>query len=608
MKRKRAQRLVPVTPVSRNAPSWWLHGVVVLGLLLGTFGLYHRTLNLAFLPLDDPDYVQSNHYIERFSAQNLWQISTTPYFANYAPLHLLSYSVDVALAGGKSAAAMHLSNVLWYGWVVCMVYLLAFTLRTDIPTATGAAFLFLTHPAHVEVVTWISSRKDLIATGFAALSMTCYLRGRRWEGRHAQGWYAGSLLSFLLASAAKQSVALLPAVMLVWDLVVERRRRWGMVLDKIPFGLVTLFFAWQTLGAQPATGRVFDVLVPVTTQLRNLWLLTGLGDYVLYHPNVAPGAWNLALRIGATLVAILIWLAPLWWLRRGQRTSAALAYWVLISMVPPLVMNFTTPVADRYLFLPSVGFCILLAEVVARLADKFPAQRWAILAVLPALAVGWSMKTWNYLSEWRDPRSVWYGAKAKSNATQVFHYLGEAYQEAGDRINEFITSGKALDASNELALARAILNDPARAERLHAEWQGVASARTNSTAYRDLLWSLAWQEYEKAVVHRGTLSTPNLYLRRGKLLVGQGKAEQAIPELKQALDFARKHHYQRIREENVTHILRAIGIAYWNLRHYPEARKWYLEAQSVQKKSGQVWVATLDQEVARITQLAGGGN
>ena len=38
-------------------------------------------------------------------------------------------------------------------------------------------------------------------------------------------WKEPHLVAFLLASAAKQSVLLLPAVMLVWDLLVEKRRQ-----------------------------------------------------------------------------------------------------------------------------------------------------------------------------------------------------------------------------------------------------------------------------------------------------------------------------------------------------------------------------------------------
>jgi hypothetical protein len=173
-----ATRPDPAPPDQSRGP-WWLHAAVVLGLLLANLALYQRTFSLGFLSLDDPDYIQNNPLLGGPGASNLKRILTEPYFANFAPVNLLSYAVDIALAGGKSAFAIHVSNVLWNGWVVCMVYALAFTLRAEVLTAAAAAFLFLLHPAHVEVAAWISCRKDLIATGFAALSPEAMRGGTR---------------------------------------------------------------------------------------------------------------------------------------------------------------------------------------------------------------------------------------------------------------------------------------------------------------------------------------------------------------------------------------------------------------------------------------------
>lgn len=587
------------------APPWWAHALVVAGLLAGSFALYVGSLNLGFLSLDDPDYVQNNPFLQPLNAANLGAILTTPYFANYAPAHLLSYALDVALAGGRSAWAMHLSNVLWYGWVVCMVYVLAFTMRGQCALAAGAAALFLLHPAHVEVVAWISSRKDLIATGFAALSMTCYLLYRRAPRRGAW-WYAGSVAGFLLASAGKQSVVLLPAVLLAWDFFVEGRRDWRMLADKAAFGLVTLFFTWMTWHAQPPTNRSPDAFVIAATHFANLWLLSGFGDYVLYRPAPNPAAWSGVGRLAVIAGAAALWLLPLALARFRQGVRAALLAWILIQMVPPMALSFWTPVTDRYLFLPSVGVCLLLADLAAAATARWPAARlpvWTALAVVGAL---WGAQTANYLGEWRDPRSVWFGAQAKSESPQNFEYLGNIYQDAGIRVNEWLTSGKA-PPINDLALARAVQGDAARVEALRAEWTGAASTRTNSTAWRDRLWELAWTQYEGAVARRGTLNTPNLFMRRGMLLVSRGEAARAIPEFERCLRLAETHTFSKVRQENVTHALRAIGVAHWNLRDYKQAQAWLLRAQEVQRKSGQVWVPTLDQEVERIKGLAGSG-
>jgi hypothetical protein len=614
MKPKRAKRFdspQKVAAADRSEPGgrtlpWWTHTAVVLGLLLANLALYHGTIGLGFLSVDDPDYVQNNPHIESLRAASLKHILTTPYAANYAPANLLSYALDVALAKGKSAAAIHLSNVMWHGWVVCAVYLLAFTIRPRIIPAAAAAVLFLLHPAHVEVVAWISSRKDLVATGFATLAMAAYLVYRRRTGR-CGAWYVGSVLAFLLASAGKQSVLLLPAVMLVWDVLVERRWSWKMVADKVPFGLISVFFGWMTWHAQPSTNQGLHAFVLAATEFTNLWLLTGLGQYVMYRPAPNPAAWGQTAWYALSVAAMLVWALPLLLLRARQPVRAALCYWVLIQMVPPMLLGFIVPITDRYLFLPSVGVCLLLADIAAGLEGRLVRARWLAWAVLAGIGVVWGAKTWNYLNEWRDARSVWYGAHLKTPNSQVRQFLGEVYQNAGDRMNNFVKGGTPLQLTNELPFAQAVLGDAAGVERLRAEWVGIAPARTNSSAYRDQLWDFAWQRFEESLARRGTLSTPNLFMCRGRLLVSEGKFAQAIPEFQNALVLAQSSSYGVVRAEGATHALFAIGVAYWNIGNYSEARQWLLKAQAVQRNSGQVWLPVLDQEVERIKALAAGG-
>jgi hypothetical protein len=336
-----------------------------------------------------------------------------------------------------------------------------------------------------------------------------------------------------------------------------------------------------------------------------------------------------------------------------------LCYWVLIQMVPPMLLAFIVPITDRYLFLPSVGICLLLVEMAAGCGrrvgirgveaenavrqgigarppslspsdgERVPARAgagqskglpsvagsialgflracWLPWVLLAILGMVWGIKTWNYVGEWRDPRSVWYGAHLNTSNSQVQQFLGEVYQNAGDRMTGFVKSGAGLELTNELLFARAVLSDEAAVERLRAEWTGAVPARTNSVAYRDRLWAFAWQRFEESVARRGTLNAPNLFMARGRLLVSEGKFAQAIAEFQNALALAQTSNYAAIRNEGVTHALFAIGVAYWNMDNYGEAQRWLLKAQEAQRKSGQVWLPTLDQEVERIKRLAAG--
>jgi tetratricopeptide (TPR) repeat protein len=192
----------------------------------------------------------------------------------------------------------------------------------------------------------------------------------------------------------------------------------------------------------------------------------------------------------------------------------------------------------------------------------------------------------------------------KTKNSQVAQFLGEVYQGVGDRMNDFVKSKVALQTTNETIFAQAVIGDSARVQRLQSEWLNATSSRTNSIAYRDELWRFAWHQYQNSAERRGTLSAPNLFMNRGRLLVGEGKYERAIPEFKTALAFAQTSSYDVVRQESVVHALRGIGVAYWSLRNYREARDWFLKAQDVQKKSARAWIPTLDDEVKRVTVLA----
>ena len=156
----------------------------------------------------------------------------------------------------------------------------------------------------------------------------------------------------------------------------------------------------------------------------------------------------------------------------------------------------------------------------------------------------------------------------------------------------------------DLPLAKAVLADPDRAGQLEREWRGTFAGKATSLAYRDLLWTLAWEQYQESLSHRGKLNAPNLFMNRGRLLLSQGKFQQAVGEFQNAVTLAKASSYELIRQETVTHALRAVGTAYWHMRNFREAQPWFLQAQEVQRKSGHAWIATLDQEVQEVRMLA----
>ena len=279
-----------------------------MALTIASALLYIGILRVDFLGLDDPQYVVNNPWIRSFSLQNLQHIFTTPYFANYSPFHLLSYMLDYAFAGA-SPFVFHLSSNIWGGIVAGFVFLVALALTGNRIVSVAASLLFIVHPAHVEAIAWVASRKDLVAAAFALPSFLAYLRYRQ-GGANARWWYICSLALFLFAVAGKLSVVTFPAVFVAHDLFVEKRPLARSLLDKVPFVVASAVFALIVTSAQPPTGHrpmPYDMLAAFA---QSGWLLTGFGTYVMYRIPPNPNAGAL-LQIAGAAMLLAMFAAPL---------------------------------------------------------------------------------------------------------------------------------------------------------------------------------------------------------------------------------------------------------------------------------------------------------
>ncbi len=579
--------------------SGWTHLAGMLLPILLTLALYAPTAQLGFFHLDDPGYVVNNPLIQNPTLAQLKDILARPYFANYSPAHLLSYALDYRLAG-LSARAFHLSSNLWGAAAAGLVYLLAFQFTRRFWPALFAGLLFAAHPAHVEAVAWISSRKDLVATAFALPSFMAYLR-YRGPTRRAGLWYGLALVFFVLAEAAKQSVVILPIVFALHDAWVERRRDWRrMALDKLPFLLAAGAFAGYVDLAQPATRHAFDPYVFGHSLAWFSWLLTGFGDYVLYRPRPSLAA-SAGVQTLYVLFPVCAALLPALFKNKVRPLWLMLYVWTLLALGPPLALNFTHPVADRYLYFPSVPFCLLASGIVFAAGERLPA-RWrgaAPALALLALLGAWSGQTRAYLRTWLDPRSVWWHAVRKTDDYLPRLYLGGHFQDRADAL-----SAAQLSPDELRRLALALGDDPARVDRMIAEGLATAENPAQVAAFRNRLLDLAAAQFDEAERRKGTLVQPTLYYRRGKIKMDAGDLDGARRDFQTALREARRHTYADTRLEMTVRSRFALGVLAWRRKDYAQARDYLQQAYDEQTAAGGTWVPDLEAQLRRITALA----
>lgn len=578
--------------------NWKVNALIFLLLIIATLIFYSRDLDLGFFGVDDPGYVTNDPWIKSFSGKNISFIFTHPYFANFSPVHLLSYMLDYAIAG-PDPHVFHLSSNIWSAFVTGFVFLVALALMRDQLIAISAAVLFLFHPVHVEAVAWISSRKDLIAAAFILPCLLAYLRYRK-GGSSAKWWYIFSLILFLFAIAGKLSVAIFPAVLFAVDVLVEKRNLGSAIIDKIPFLLIGIIFGLAVMSAQPSSGNHADPFVYLASLGQSLLLLTGFGSYVIYR--VPPGAASIGIEVLSTIILGLVLLLPLF-LRRKLPMAAVLIYWIVFTFLPSQVLSFIHPVTDRYLFLPSVGFVILIAWTIITIGKRFKRKGLiASLLVVLMIAVLWGKRANDYLNEWNDPRSVWYAATQKSSDPEVYYGLAGNYLDIASRLGakpkkEFLPYDKASRIANIVWA-----NDP-RLPNLLSNWKKNEHGDSTEKEFQNQLWGLSWSNFEQALHSKGTRTLPYLFFSRGVLLLDEGKLEGARKEFMASLKEVSISTSKDVQGEILVSCHHALGAIAFQRGDNQEALQWLELAEKEQDQFEGNWIPELPENIKLVKDI-----
>jgi len=568
---------------------WQLNIAIVSLCILGTAVLYAGDLRLGFSRIDDPQYVVSNAWIQGVTWEHIKQILSKSYFLNYSPLHLFSYMLDHAIAG-LNAYAFHLSSNLWAGIVAGLVYLVALALTQHRLIAIAAAVLFVVHPVHVETVAWISSRKDLVA---AAFILPCFLAYLRYRKHGALVWYLTSLLLFLLALLGKLSVLAFPAVLLSVDLFIEKRPFSRSIVDKIPFVFFAAIVAMAVQHAQPGTGAQPDVSMHAASFVQGLWLLTGLGNYVLYR--VPPTNGTALAQIGGAVFLLVVFMFPLL-LRKRYPLVTVLIYWILFTYLPTQVLPFSYPVTDRYLFLPSTGAVILIAWLVFKTTDHLP--KWnvaAAAALVTVVSLVWLAKTVDYLSEWQDPRSVWYAATRKTYDFHVYYELGWEYLDKSSRLGTAVRNPP-LPPEQSKQLASLVWRDDARLPQLLSELSTDRHTGPTENAFKEYLQTQASENFDRALATKHEHLMPDLFLSRGVLLLDKSDMQSAKKELLAELDEVSQLPSPEARQEALIACYYNLAIAEEGLGNPREALSWIRLAEQEQNQLGRTIIPGLSDD------------
>jgi tetratricopeptide (TPR) repeat protein len=535
MNTKRKQERQPIIQSNANRSSvLQTERKIIVCILLVTFLVYANAL-AGDWAYDDWFQIARNAQVTKLSnipktfTQSVWQFldenrrDTAGLY--YRPIFNSLLIVQYQLFGTR-VWAWHLVSVLLHLLVVLLVYQLARTWNLDQMTAAIAALIFGLHPVHSEAVAWISSSPDLLAGVFVLASLLSY---ERWRARNQShlSWLCASLFFALLAMFSKEQAVMLPLFIAARELF--DKETFSRILTRSSFFILpallyltaryfVLGFVIKTEGnAAVITFGQMLLTIPSAILLYTRMLFTPYPLAIVYDQNYVLSINDARFWI-PLFVILAIFIATVWLIRSSSIALRSLAF-LLLFMLPVLNLRFfnqnESPIHDRYLYLPSVGFCLLIALGLTRLAARFgEKERMFLIATTASLAIIFFGLTFFQNRTWRDDFALFnHALKFAPNKPFLYNSLATAHSE----LNQFDEAEK--------YYRKAIEINP----NAHTSYSGLGFVCTKLQRYEE-----AVQAFQKAVQLSPPMATTHFNL--GSAYINLKRYDEAEKALHKAIE------------------------------------------------------------------------
>lgn len=456
-----------------SAGFWSGHWIPSLLLLALSFALYYIGMNYGYV-LDDEMTYWKNDYVQKGLA-GIGQIFTTDSFmgffkeqrfllegGRYRPLSLATFAMEVEFFGTGKLAVGHFFNMLLYGLTGVLMYRILLGLfpvkeggRWNFSLAFIASMLYMLHPLHVECVENIKGRDEILALlgGLGALWATLkYYDTKGWW------WLLLSAVSLLLGMFSKENALTFVVVipLTVWFFTPVSLQR--VLLNTLPLLLAAAVFIWaryNALGYWLNPGKVSGtdimnypfygmtgnehyatIFLTLGWYLKLLFIPHPLTiDYYPYHvPKVSWSDWRALLGLALNL-GMGIW--ALWNLRKRSIPAYAILFYLLtLSIVSNLFVSVGTFMNERFLYMPSFGFCLLAGWFFARKLPEWikekPDSAYPLgMIILAAIAGLFAYRVVTRIPDWQSVLTLNQSAVKVSEGSARSHcfYTTGLYEE-----------------------------------------------------------------------------------------------------------------------------------------------------------------------------------
>lgn len=439
---------------SRFLAGPWPLAVLLLLATLPYVGILRNDFTYTY---DDKALILDNPYVHNF--QHLKEVLTTPLFSSvgaqagtpyYRPIATLGFLLCYRLFG-PLAYGFHLASLLLNVAAVGIMFLLAEKLFDDRAAAFVAAGLFALHPVHVEAVAWVSTVTDIEVTLFYLLAFWSFLRVAAPRGGRRAWAEAAMTGSFILALFSKEQALTLPLLAAAYEHFYRADRLettpWKKLLRYGPLWLVGLGYVLlrvHLMGAFAHATRMHNIDIPQTIfsalalagqYLGKLLWPVRLSAFYPFHAST--GFLALPVLVGVSALVVGVCLFVLLWKRARPASFGIL--WLFVTLAPVLNARWMSAYvfAERYLYLPSVGYCLVGGWACTALWQTRVGRQGIlpriVLAIACVVAVLCAVRIVTRVPDWQDDVTLFtVSLAAEPDDFRLHDALGQAYWLRGN--------------------------------------------------------------------------------------------------------------------------------------------------------------------------------
>ncbi len=414
--------------------------IAISGILIILLGLavYSNSFAGKFI-WDDEFLVRDNTYIKAITASNIGNIFSKNLgagagrvFEPYRPVQIITFMVD-RLLWGTAVWGYHFTNILLHVFVALALFWLINVIFNNKFVSLLTSALYVIHPIHTQAVSYISGRADPLCALFMILALIFYIKNL---GSNKTVFYISVIIFYLIAIFSREMGLIFPAIVLLYHYVFKKAIK---VKDFLPIIIVAVFFIVVR----------HNVLSPFVFHSANKTLferipgffvaLSGYFGLLIFPLNlhIGYGSNTFSIIDPRAVIGICIFVSLAYYafkIRNRDKVIFFAITWFFLALLPQsnLLYPLSSYMADHWLYLPSIGFFLVLAYILSR-AYRNDKLKVPALFVIAAVIIFYGRLTLKQNNYWRDPITFYERTlRYVHDNPKLYNNLANLYFENGD--------------------------------------------------------------------------------------------------------------------------------------------------------------------------------